>query len=314
MRDKYIEEFILSDEMIAFLKQTNHSIDEEADIIYHAPASLKRKKIALSELLDEAKEDGIQELIDDCEIYLKAIHEAERLMDAEGVFSVEINSYDAEKGDSDYEFDGLFNNFDDLVQYVKQNLEEYEVADDDPWVYQAVKWINDENGKLVEACTYWFVRGEIWFVELEDYILNDYRLGVYGMINLNLPVPFKAGDIVEVNLYPFADKRIIEILEVGDNLDCCCLQAIGKSLDGAWHIGAVKHGHVGIDVLPCTSPLYTMKIYKGELTIDYMVLESIRDFIDGNEENGAALWNALAPMNDIDTEEILSCIENLTRE
>lgn len=311
MRDKYIEEFILSDEMIVYLKQTNHSIDKEADIIYHAPASLKRKKIALSELLDEAKKNGEQELIDDCEIYLRAIYEAERLMAAEGVFSVEISSYDAEKGDSDYEFDGLFNNFDDLVQYVKQNLEDYGIADDDPWFYQAVKWINDENGKLVEACTYWFVRGEVWFVDVDDNILDDYRLGTYGMINLNLPVPFKAGDIVEVDLYPFADKRIIEISEVGDNLDCCCLQAIGKSVDGAWHVGAIKHGHFGIDVLPCVSPLYTMKIYKDELPPDFKILESISNFIDGREENGTMLWNALAFASETTDEEILACLEKM---
>ena len=313
MRDKYIEEFILSDEMIAFLKQTNHSVDKEADIIYHAPASLKRKKIALSELLDEVKQEGVQELIDDCEIYLRAINEAERLIYAEGVFSIEISKYDAEKGDPDYEFDGLFNNFDDLVQYMKKNLEDYEVADDDPWFCQAIKWINDENGKLVEACTYWLVRGEVWFVEVEDYILDDYRLGVYGMVNLNLPVPFKAGNIVEVDLYPFADKRIIEILEIGDNHDCCCLQAISKNIDGTWTIGAVKHGHIGMDILPCVSLLYTMKTYTGELPSDFKVLESISDFINGSEQNGSLLWNALASMNDIATEEILACIEQLKK-
>lgn len=179
-----------------------HSIDKEADIIYHAPSSLKRKKSALSELLDEAKKNGVQELIDDCEIYLRAIYEAERLMDAEGVFSVEISSYDA-------------------------------------------------------------------------------------------------------------DKRFIEILEVGDNLDYCCLQAIGKSIDGAWHIGAVKHGHVGIDVLPCVSPLYTMKIYKGELPPDFKMLESISNFVDGREENGTMLWNALAFASENTDEELLACLENI---
>jgi len=141
---KYIEEFIPSDEMIEFLKHTEHSVDNEADIIYYAPASLDKKKTALSHLLAEAKRGDDQDLIECCEIYLKAISEAERLIDAEGVFSIEISNYDAEKGDSDYEFDGLFNKFDDLLQYVKKNLEDCEVEDDMPWFYQAIKWINDE--------------------------------------------------------------------------------------------------------------------------------------------------------------------------
>jgi len=131
------------------------------------------------------------------------------------------------------------------------------------------------------------------------------------MVDLNLPVPFKAGDIVEVDLYPFADKRIMEILEIGDNFDCCCLQAIGKNSDGAWNIGAVKHGHAGMNILPCVSPLYTMKIYKGELPHDLKILELVSNFIGGSEENGAKLWDELAPKDDITDEEILACVEKL---
>jgi len=308
MLDRYIAEFVASNEMKEFLKQTNHSVDNEADTIYHAPAPLEKKKNALMQLLKEAKDSSDLNLIEGCELYLKAISEAERLMNADGVYSVEIVSYDDKEGESDYEFDGLFNNFDDLVQYIKKNLEDYEVSDGAPWYYRAVKWINDENCKLVEACTYWIVRGEIWFAEVEDFILDDYRLSVYRAVDLNLSVPFKAGDIVEIDLYPFADKRILEIIEVGDNHDCCCLQALSRNVDGEWNVGAVKHGHIGIDILPCVSPLYTMTIFKGELPPEYKVLLNVSKFIDGQEEKGAVFWEVMSRKNDIADEEVLELI------
>ncbi|MBQ0027515.1 MAG: hypothetical protein KBS96_02815 [Lachnospiraceae bacterium] len=310
MFDKFIDEFISSDEMKEYLKMPHRSVDTIAEIIYYSPAPIERKKLALMELLENLNQEDDWELIENSKVYLSAIQEALELIDADGVFSIEQCSYNEKDGDSDCWFDGLFNKFDDLVQYIKYELESCEVTDDEPLLYQVVKWINDVSGKLVEACTYWIVRGEVWFTQVEGRMLDDDSIEIGALEDLNLPVPFKAGDIVEINFYPFADKRIIEIIEVGDNHDCCCLQALSRRKDGNWTIGAVKHCHIGDYLILGISPLYTMATYKNELPPEYEVLTKVNEFIGGKEENGSLLRNVMDQKQDITDEVLLEFMEH----
>ncbi len=62
--------------------------------------------------------------------------------------------------------------------------------------------------------------------------------------DLKLPVPFHADDILTIDCHPSAPVSRAVILEVGDNCDCCCFQALYRNGDGTWGIGAVKHGNV----------------------------------------------------------------------
>ena len=55
--------------------------------------------------------------------------------------------------------------------------------------------------------------------------------------DVNLPVPFHAGDIVTIDCRPFAPVSHAVILEVGDNCDCCCLQALYYAGNGTWDMG-----------------------------------------------------------------------------
>jgi len=313
MFDKYIDEFILSADMKKYLKDHQSSVDTIAEIIYYSPTPIEKKKRALSELLIELDVESDTDMVANTEVYLNCILEAEKLIKTEGVFSIELCSYDAER-EFDCEFDGLFNDFEDLLKYVKQDMEEWEVHDEELWYYEVVKWINDASGKLVEACTYWIVRGEIWFVSLNGKVLDDINFDVCVAHDLNLPVPFKAGDIVAVDLYPFGEKQIFEIIEVGDNRDCCCLQALSRKRDGNWITGAVKHGHIGDSVILPVSPLYSIEKYNGEIPAGYDLLEIVRDFIDGSEERGASLWNAIysnIKNHEFSKEELLEVLETI---
>ena len=67
--------------------------------------------------------------------------------------------------------------------------------------------IEAQDGKLFNACTYYVFKKEIYFINLNHSILNEYFLGISSNANLSIPVPFHAGDIVETNLAPFAGKR-----------------------------------------------------------------------------------------------------------
>lgn len=290
MFEQYLDEFIQSEEMREYLKTAHEVTVKIADIIFHAPASMQRKKEALEALRNETENIGDRKLNEDCNMYLNAIITAEKIMYDEGVFSVESRNYDEKTSAVEYEFDGIFAKYSDVEEYVKWAINYYEISDDMPLIFEAVKWTMSEQGKYVRACTYWIVRGEIWFAEVDMLSIYNYRLNIYWSIDLNLPVPFVAGDIVEVDLYPFEHKKILAILEIGDNNDCCSLQGLSRTSKGLWKVGAVKHGNIGSYVLPSISPLYTMTKIKGELPSDYSILNSVHSYIDGNEEKGLKLW------------------------
>jgi hypothetical protein len=85
------------------------------------------------------------------------------------------------------------------------------------------------------------------------------------------------------------------ILTVGDNVDCCCLQAACRSKDGIWVSGAVKHGSCFPDEFnlisseDAISPLYRIATFKEELSGDEKLLGLISQYINGDEDCGERL-------------------------
>ena len=65
-------------------------------------------------------------------------------------------------------------------------------------------------------------------------------------MNLNLPVPFQAGDLIYVNGFPYAIAFPMLILTVGDNRSCCSVRALSKTADDTWYIGSVNMGELVI--------------------------------------------------------------------
>lgn len=116
---------------------------------------------------------------------------------------------------------------------------------------------------------------------------NDYDFNLY------LPVPFHAGDIVTIDCRPVALVSHVVILEVGDNWDCYCLQALGRRKDGKWETVAVKHADFPLGRWPIFSPLYRITTFCGQLPEDERLLETVSRYIEGNEKKGAALWEAI---------------------
>ena len=135
--------------------------------------------------------------------------------------------------------------------------------------------------------------------------------------DVNLPVPFHAGDIVTIDCRPFAPVSHAVILEVGDNRDCCCLQALYYAGNGTWDMGAVKHGHVFPNGRsPALSPLYRLASFHGQFPKEERLLEQVSRHINGEKERGSALWNYIFDLCDymkkrtVIEEQILSYIEN----
>lgn len=177
------------------------------------------------------------------------------------------------------------------------------------------KWTPDGNGRLENKYTYELVGGKVCYCCCEDLSVHE-RLNLGGYTDPNLPVPFHAGDIVTIDCRPFREVHHVALLEVGDNCDCCCLQALHYAGGGAWDIGAVKHGYVFPNgSSPALSPLYRLASFHGQLPEEEHLLEKVSRYVNGDEERGAALWNYIfhlekeGKLRTVTEEQILSYIE-----
>ena len=127
------------------------------------------------------------------------------------------------------------------------------------------KYNEDENGNLVEVCDYIFVNGEVMFY------------------------------CIEVDAKPFSMKKKGVILQIGDNIDCCCVQVLHAKDGSIIDNSALKHSSYIYDNNGWInlSALYTASVYKGILEEKEEYLKIASDFIAGDEKKGYALWDVL---------------------
>ena len=223
---------------------------------------------------------------------------------AEAVFLLIEAWHDEEIDDRKISAGTPFFNADDALEYIRYDMDS---AGDDfsnlCW-YELQKWkpsTDPVSGKAsyVHGYTYYFLKDRACFFEkLEEtrepylFLPESRRFSADGQ-HLNLPIPFCAGDIVRVDCRPFRPERPAVLLEVGDNTDCCCVQALCRGQNGTWTIGALKHGSLFSDRDCFLSPLYRLEAYPKPLPESDCLLQSIQDFIAGDETRGRILWDKL---------------------
>ena len=92
--------------------------------------------------------------------------------------------------------------------------------------------------------------------------------------------------------YPFGPDEKFIMLKIGDNQDCCCLQALSRKQDGTWNVGAVKHGMMGDTIYPRISALYTADTYIPDLSdSEDAILAKVSELVSGDEKRGSELWD-----------------------
>lgn len=103
---------------------------------------------------------------------------------------------------------------------------------------------------------------------------------------LNVPTPFKVGDVVMFDGYPFAQKRFSLILSTGDNQDCCSLWNLYGAGPRTWKTGAVKHGQVGYVLRNdfIVPPLYNAKRYDEVLPSTFKIFDEIKQAFGDDEQ------------------------------
>lgn len=265
-----------------------------ADAVAGAPISLERKR-DLFLLLAEGGKDGF---FSDLAGIASRIVQEMRPKPGE-FFYVTACSYEEDMARIEEKTVGAFltweHIFGAIQEYLGNDADEEECLN---WSFYVEKWTPDGGGRLNNDYSYIVMDCKVCYCCCEDLPVWE-RFDFSGYDDLNLPVPFHAGDIVTFDCRPFGPVSHGVILEVGDNSDCCCLQALYRERDGTWDTGAVKHGHVFPGChSPRMSPLYRLSSFHGQLPEEECLLESVSRYVNGDEKRGAALWNHIFELTD----------------
>ncbi len=212
-------------------------------------------------------------------------------MASEGVYVVESANYNSDKNACELEFECVTATFEQAKEWINAQSAIEEYAMDVPRWNRVSKWIKDLNERYSEVCTYTFVGNEVYFVDISDEYADRQGLKSEWNCEINIEVPFKSGDIVEINGLPYCERYHALITNVGDNRDCCCLQALFRRKDGKWEVGSVKHNQLLYNIYPFVSPLYIAEVFAGTLLDGEELMYEVQKYIDGDEQRGTTLWN-----------------------
>ena len=281
MYEKFLEKFMPSKDMREYLKSKNLSVYDISRLIYGSPSPVEEKLSALIECY-ESYTDGSDKYTKKCiDRMISIIEKALQMKDEEGIFSLEMCTYDEFRYEMESSFESLFCRYDEAISFINDIYIDT-VIGNLVW-FEITKWGKAENGKLYEECTYYYSHKELRYINA--FLSGDgFSENMIGGVDLNLPVPFKAGDIVEIDGCDFTPKFHALILDVGDNSDCCCLQGLARDTRFLWSSGAIKHGMIGAHYIMQPSMLYTIGKYNGRLREDEEILRTISNYINENSD------------------------------
>ena len=313
-KEQIIKSCGFSEEMERYLIDYKPNDFEMLDIILGAPIPLteKRKLLELLNTPDSKAYDDVSEYIrefDDASAELE-------LKDGE-IFTLSECWYDDDILDENKSFAEPFLSFQAAVEYIEKMIEEETAVMEDGEEYECWteirKWIPVGEGKMKDVYIYTFVGNEIhYFRRIGDPPRDGFN-GYVSSLELNLPIPFKPGDIVTLNTLPFRRVKHAVIIEVLNDYDCCGTTIMYQRKYGAdrklkWETGALKHGDGWERFFPMLSSLYRLSKYEGELFGEEQLLKDVQKLVYQNEENGKKLWEFFyksAP----DEEELLKYLE-----
>jgi len=286
------------------------SRDDLADASAGAPISLERKRKLFLRLAEDENDGLFRKWAD---LVSQAIQEMQPKPGE--VFYLIAHNYCEESSHLGDNAVGAFLSW----EYIYEAIREYwgdPIDEDDLICFTVEKWTPDGNGRMKNNYSYEVIGDEIWFCDCEDFPFHEQlALNGCGAVDLNLQVPFRAGDILTVDCRPYAPVSHIAVLGIADNCDCCCFQALYREGDRTWDIGAVKHSHVfptSISRRVDYSPLYRLATFHGELPEEERLLEQVSLYINGEEARGAALWEHIFQLGkgnrDVTEDQILAYI------
>ncbi len=207
---------------------------------------------------------------------------------------------------------GMFGTIKQVMEYIrkwKEKLREIIGKEDDSGLgwYRIEAWNMDAWDKYEHTYNYYVYNDEIcWFHRIKtDRDKDDPKyyqvVGPFfgGNFQLDIPTPFKAGDIVEIDCRPFGPPFRALVVEGRDQHNFCFPKILFKvPFTDKWKIAILKNMLFYRDAdcesytyRPKFSPLYRMRsISEDELTRDDEMLSKISKWIGRDENRGAGFW------------------------
>jgi len=260
-----------------------------AEIVTHAPASIE-KKIIILELIAEQVECNPNHFYYEPFNLLKeariVLFERYNNIPPGTVFQLRIFKYNEL---INVYYNELFTTFDAALLEIKNHNDDYNNPDRTYFIsYSLTKYIPGDDGKMNEYCL-WIMNalGEIWYFEYLDTIYepDDWADMFYCSCDLILPVPFKPGDIITVDLRPFAKIGRVLIINTGNNEDCCALQCMAVKPNGKICVTAFNHIYYFKPYKNIfLSGLYRAVCQEGKLSKHEMPLATLSDILKKTPE------------------------------
>ena len=299
-----------AEELREYLKKEPIDDSYMADIIFYTIAPVERKRDALYELENMELPDDRKTFREFWLKYRPSIEAALNLRESKAaVFIVYEQTIYGNNVDSDEWMHGIFSSYEAAKNFVLKDTGEKKNEEDQMSWYEINLWVKGENDSYVDTCTYYYIDGELCYTEFE--LENDFHESCTDG-ELRIPVSYKPGDILIADRYPFGRKEKFVMLQIGDNHDCCCLQALCKQADGTWDIGAVKHGMIGSISYPMVSVLYTAEKYEPDLSdSEDAILAKASELVAEDEKRGTIIWDKIWCGNTSNDEEMMAALASI---
>ena len=302
-------ELIESAEMRGYLKKAGDTLPLRVwlEAAAGAPAPLEKKLTVLERIVLAQTEPGARRLAEEyCRAAARALEALTRPQTPGTVFQlVQVSAAeDSNRMERDDVF--LFTEWKAAQAFARAYLDEL-YKDEPPeekarsWYWYELTLCRPEEGGMLRPGPYTYLlsaAGEAWLFMRErpdgkatPQPEEDFW---WSGLSLNLPVPFRPGDILTVDCRPFAGPGRCLVLEVGDNRDCCCVQVLYPCPGGRADIGALKHGHCFCSgVVQILSPLYRVSRWTGQLPPEEVFLEPLSRKLHADPLLGPRLWTAI---------------------
>ena len=175
---------------------------------------------------------------------------------------------------------------------------------------------------MVNLYRYYLIRDEIVFFSKKTDgpralgYLDPYRF-VFPTKDVCCSTPFQPGDIVTLDPRPFAPPIHAVLLQT--RRDCCGLRGLYCGFDGLWHDVAIYHQHGWDDISgyePILSPVYRLSLCSLDdlLPDEREVLQSVHNYIGGNEAHGDEVDRLFFVNHSMETEEVLEKLHMMEKE
>jgi len=283
-------DFITSKTMKDFLRNQELNERQLTDIVLGAPTSLNQKLFTLSRFFNNEENYHVINLLID------GLDNWERELNDNEVFVLIEYWFDQDDLKEKSCFRGVFRRHEKIHELLAR---EYKKLDDDDsplygW-YEVERWVCDREGAFDKKYTYVIIRHEACFFTRYERWEDGFTVPLYGPVwtlytndfppfhfddrlsespDLNLPIPFKVGDLIKIDCHPFMETKPAVIVELYDNSDCCGVQVVCRNEDGTYGISPLKHSHMFTDnYRSLISPLYRLDYFEDEYDYKDILME-----------------------------------------